>query len=191
MIIKSTLIHLFTLTVLLFSGCSGVTKPDSPKLTPIAFTQQLRNDYRLCVDDLERLQFYNSDTIVLQRRSACSNRSVESGVLVTKNKDDLESVVIKPMTPGVLVKTEPNALYISFEDGSQIKFTAPSKSCCDQKGYYKLAASSWKNGVGIVTFEGKKYHTLNNSAKVYLMIDKKTLIANKTDERIVKGRVLN
>lgn len=107
---------LLALAVLLFSGCLA------RRLTE--FTDQTRKTYQLTDDELKRVQFYTSHTLILTavhetRETPAPNRS-------RRPKLDLRyvnRVVIRRHTPAVAITVGNQWLDVSFEEGAWLRFT--------------------------------------------------------------------
>ncbi len=112
----ATRLILPALAVLLLSGCLA------RRLTE--FTDQTRRTYQLSNDELKRMQFYTSNTLILTavqetRESPAPNRR-------GRPKLDLryvDRVVIRRHTPGVVITIGDQWLDVSFEEGKWLRFT--------------------------------------------------------------------
>lgn len=171
-----TLAHrlsLLALAALLLSGCLA------RRLTE--FTNQTRKTYELTDDELKRVQFYTSHTLILTavhetRETPAPNRR-------GRLKLDLryvDRVVIRRRTPGVAITVGNQWLDVSFEEGAWLRFTwRPSDR-------YLFDDS-------IVMYGGKQYHaecTPRRFSKgpASLLIRKDLMPKTRVRSQKVKGR---
>lgn len=165
--------------VLALSSCS-------PK---IPFTQTLREQNNLTAEELQRIQFYLSDPVILRRGNVSSEKATEEGSLVIKSGKNIEQVSFKANTPGTVSEVVSNsALRMSFEDGAEkaLVFSA------DRNGYYSLKALNWeKDGRGTINYGGQTYIAVPGSSNAVLMFKMKSLKKVRVQEKVVKGKKLN
>jgi len=100
----------------LLSGCLG------PRLSD--FTEEARRSYQLTNDELQRIQFYNSHTIIFtaveEVREPPPPKRRRKQPLDTRQ---VNRVVIKRRTRGIVVAVGSNWLDVSFEEGKWLRFT--------------------------------------------------------------------
>ncbi len=83
----------------------------SPKYADfVPQTQEILSD-----GDLRRVQFYNSDDILLKREVSSDIAQVKGGKIIKKGNTLVETIQIKAETPGVCVKSEDNMLGVAFQ----------------------------------------------------------------------------
>lgn len=99
-------VALLLIVVVLFSSCR------------VLFTEQLRQKAENQKIDLTKIQFYNSDKIVLSRTLASSEVSLASGKVTFQNGVYTEIIKIKKNTRGKCDMIGSNILNISFEAGN-------------------------------------------------------------------------
>lgn len=85
------------------SGCSKA-----------AFTQGVREQFGLTREDLRRIQFFNSDTIVLQREVEAQSRSLKDNELVMRGGVLVEQVKVSERTPCVALRVEGDFMLMGF-----------------------------------------------------------------------------
>lgn len=159
------------------TGCAG----------RIAFTQGLRDKYRLTDEEIENLQFYINKKIILERDMVSGDREISrSHQLITRQGRQIDQVIIKKGTPGITTSCMTTALSISFEQGSFIWFGTYS----GQGDRYGLIMSPWREGNGDVTFENLTYQSIGAGETTHLLISKKSLLAVERNRRILRGRTL-
>ena len=155
----------------------------------IPFTQAIKEQYKLDENDLKSIQFFTSGDIVLTRGERITNeKGTQEGTLIVKGGKELEEVVIRAGTPGVIEKVvDENKVAVSFEsDGSFLIFGDASNN----KDRYSLLAAKWNNNRGKLKYGDQTYFTSTQCANVYLMFKMKRLNQLKKKERIAKGRKL-
>jgi hypothetical protein len=99
-------VALLLIVVVLFSSCR------------VLFTEQLRQKAEKQNIDLTKIQFYNSDKIVLSRTLASSEVSLASGKVTFQNGIYTEIIKINKNTRGKCDLVGSNILNISFEAGN-------------------------------------------------------------------------
>ena len=187
-------IALLLIVVVLFSSCR------------VLFTEQLRQKAEKQKIDLTKIQFYNSDKIVLSRTLASSEVSLASGKVTFQNGIYTEIIKIKKNTRGKCDMVGSNILNISFEAGN-------NRSLVFENNFnnYQLKPTSCKivkrtsttlkmnNNRQIQTqpvVKDVNECTLNYEDKVYqvelavmpkLLIKKRQINKNKTSVRTAKG----
>ncbi len=165
-----------------FSSCS-------PRLTP--FTQDLYDENGWTDNDLERIQFYLSEDIILRRGVNEGGSTITSGKIKIVNGKKIEETIIRKGTPGVFVfRPKEDRFAISFESGDKrYLIFGPSKRNDDK---YTLRAAEWdkSKGQGQITYNGEKYYTPTRSAYAALMVDLKKVGNTEKKSRTAKGRTV-
>ncbi|MFK7808158.1 MAG: hypothetical protein AB8F74_10200 [Saprospiraceae bacterium] len=173
--------------VLLFSsllilGLSSCT----PKLTP--FTQELQQENGWTEKDLKKIQFYISQDVELVKQKKRSGSKIESGEIKVVSDAEVEKIIIKKHTPGVLVKLpKENRFAVCFEDSRSSRYLifGPNPKRGDS---YALMASKWDRQKGELTYGDKKYYTPSNSSYANLMVNLKKVKKQKVKSRTASGR---
>lgn len=164
--------------LLLLAACS-------PRLQP--FTGHLLTQFDYDEAALERIQFYLSDEIVLQRQLRQGESTIRGGQISIRNGRQVEEIIFPAGTAGVYVFSPgENRFAISFEEGADRYLVfGPAKS---DGGPFRLLAKEWKRDYGIITYAGLEYQTPSSSAYSTLMvdIDERSRVERKVKE--VKGR---
>lgn len=165
----------------LFSSCG-------PTLSP--FTQQLYEDNNWSTTELQQIQFYLSDDIVLQREFAGGSSEIIQGEIRMVNGRQVEQVTFRRGTPGVFVfSPKQNRFAVSFEGGDdRFLMFGPSPKA---RYRYVLMARDWNHREGIVTYAGKKWRVDSNSAYAALLVDLDRMNQTDFSSRIVTGRKVN
>jgi hypothetical protein len=176
-----------------------------------SFTQELRMEHALAPKDLERLQFYTSDSITLRREVASGQRRVTEGhKLIVISGKSIEEVVIPAKTPGIVVGVEDGALLVSFEQGTSLRFVAvPQRSDSAHVGFAegpnpfpgsiggdlprnRLAdwAGSYALDVGpggSVRFQGTDFEAVGDTSKAHLEIKSEVLDKKVENKKTLPG----
>lgn len=168
----------------LFIGLSAC----SPRLTP--FTQEIYDQNRWSEQELQKIQFYLSDDIVLRRQYKGGESTIEGGKIRMVDGREVEEIIFKAGTPGVLLfmpKTDRFA--ISFESNGEERFLmfGPNPKAGDR---YVLLAKDWDRRSGEVSYDGKVYRTSSESAFAHLLINLKRIQRMERESRTVRGRTI-
>ena len=172
---------------LLFIACLGTFMSCSPNLT--YFTSDLPDRYNWNESDLQRIQFYLSDDIVLQRTLEKGESVIAEGKVVLEEGRRIEQIIFSEGTPGVLLfipKKERMAVSFDEDGGEFLVFGAAKR----YNGRYVLMASDWNRREGVVTYNGKKYRTDNQSAFAALLFDISKVKTTDLNQRRVPGRTI-
>ena len=172
---------LVTILALILSSCSTGRVP---------FTQQLRDQYKLNVEELKSIQFYTSNTLVLRRAETASKKETAGGELTVSKDRVLEEIVIKAGTPCVVRDVvDGSRVTVTFEDGAN-KYLVFG-SIRNRDGYYTLQALDWTQGKGKVNYGEQLYVTSEGSKDIFLVLKMKSLNQFKVDQKVIKGKTIN
>ena len=161
----------------------------SPHLTPL--TENLVEDMNWSSDELEQIQFYLSDDIVLYREAKIGDASIREGKVKVVNGRKVEQIVFEKGTPGVfLFSTSATNMAISFEEGGEKRYLVfgPSPKYSDR---YVLLAKDWNRKKGQISYDDRVYQTSTQSAFAMLMIDLERARKTSVKSRKAKGRTIN
>lgn len=165
------------LGILLLGSCT-TTQP---------FTQQIRENYKLQDDELQSLQFYTSDEIVLVRKKSSKTKETVDGSLTVSNKEELEEIIIPAETPCVVEDVLDNKkISVRFGEGKTLVFGGMVKF----GGYYSLMALDWNNGRGKVRYGDKIFFTQVGASAVFLKLEMKGLKETKKTKTVEDGEVI-
>jgi hypothetical protein len=178
----------------------------------VTFTERIRQQAENNKVNISKIQFYNSDKIVLRRTLSSNEMSVTSGKVKLENGKYTEIIKIKKHTRGKCESYTDNNLRISFEVGQNKSLVFSNKTNNQSKNYYELnpdnckiekksslAISSTNNrnslpietvekniNVCTVTYDNKKY-TTELPSMPFLLIKKTQLSKSQVRKRTVKG----
>jgi hypothetical protein len=161
----------------------------SPRLTP--FTQRLYAENGWSERDLQSIQFYLSQDIVLKRQMRDGESSIKDGKVKVVAGKEVEEIKFPKGTPGVLLFIpKQNRFAISFEEGGDEKYMmfGPNKK---YSGKYMMLAADWDKNYGTVTYNDRVYRTDSESAYSALLIDLKAIRKVTVKSKTAKGRTIN
>lgn len=170
---------LFALAILLLTSCG-------PTLSP--FTQRLYEDQRWSEKDMEKIQFYLSEDIVLTRELRGGSSDIVRGEIKIVDGREVEQLVIRRKTPGVfLFSPKEERFAVSFEDGGSDRFLifGPNPQA---GGRYTLRASDWNRRSGTITYDGLRWQVSTADAFAALMVDMKRIRNRSVRSRVAGGR---
>jgi len=168
-----------------FIALIGLVSSCSPSLN--YYTESMHYDYRLSDAELQSVQFYLSNDIVLYRDLGINDSKISDGKIKVVDGRKVEEIIFPRETPGVLMfSPKQDRFAISFEEGdeSYLMF-GPNKKA---GGKFVLLAKEWNRRVGKVTYKGKTWNTNSSSAMSALLVDvdKARKVSRKTQK--VGGR---
>ncbi len=173
---KRIIYAVLTLSILLTS-CSS----------KVPFTTKAMTDYKLTNDDVKKLQFYVQGDVVLTNGNSEKGTKTEDGELVIKDEQNLNKVIISSGTRGVVEKVEGDLLYVSFEEGKNLKFKASPTD-----GKYRLKSDKFdpRKRMGSLKYGSEDYFVASSSLQAFLVFKLKNSTKRKNNQRSVKGRKL-
>jgi len=173
---------IFVSTLALLTACS----PSIP------FTNYDIEKYNLDEASLQKIQFFISNDITLQRGEN-TNEAQEfdaNGKLIVSKSATIDEILIKEGTPGVMIKRlSENRLAISFDvtdDNKYLVFGDPNN-----RGRYYLMASEWKQGKGKINYGDKIFYIISGGEGAYLKYKMQNNTENKKSISVEKGRKVN
>ncbi len=171
---KNLVIAFFVLISLVISSCSNL----------IYFTQEIRNDLKYNDLDVEKVQFYNSEKIVLLRNLSKEETQIAKGTIRLENGEYFEEVIIPKKTKGVAVRKGTEFLNIAFETGEKrnLRFDI------NEDTKYQISADSWKENYGCVVYDTSTYFIVPASSSTLLMVNKEYISNFERKRRVLKGR---
>lgn len=162
--------------LILFSSCART----------IYFTQDMRDNLRKNYLTVDKIQFYNSKKIVLQRNLTYAETKVARGKINFDNGQYVESIIIPKNTPGVAVGEGHNFINVSFENGNNnfLRFVLNSNN------EYQISAEKWNKGYGKVKYDTLTYYISPKSSKAVLKVIKNNNFNFQKKTRRLKGRTI-
>jgi hypothetical protein len=171
--------HLFIAILLITTATS------CKNLVPYTDALKVKNNWS--DDDIKKIQFYVSEDIVLQRQLNSANTEIVDGKIKIVDGKQVEEIVIRRGTPGVLTNIpRSQKMEVSFEksDSYSLSFGANT----NQNNKFILLASNWNGHIGKVTYNGKEYFTSPESAYSILLVDLRKIDDTRINQRVAKGR---
>lgn len=153
----------------------------------VPFTTAEQSKYKLSNEDVKSLQFYTMGDIVLTNSQGDKTNKTEDGELVIKDNVNSNKVIVAGGTRGVVEKVDGDIMYVSFEEGKNIKFKASPTD-----GKYRIKSDKFdaRKRMGVVNYGGEEFFVNSTSLKSYLVFKLKNSTKRKSNARSVKGRKL-
>lgn len=206
---RASVLGLLAATLLAATGCAS----------QVPFTHELRTQHDLSTEDLQHLQFYVSDDIVLRREVRTKDRTIDDGRLRLHAGKQVEEVVIHEGTPGVAVAVGSSAIVISFDDASNLVFAVRDGVRATSEPLVLLPAARFAEApdpfpgasrepvhtvepladlvgryfmrdTSSVEFRGVRWDTVGASDQAHLLIDAETLEEVDEERTTIGGRTL-
>jgi hypothetical protein len=132
---------------------------------------------------LKQVQFYNDKPIILRRKATESEISESGGRMVEVDGDQVQEILIKKGTPGVLAGNQNGKLLVRFErgEGKTLRFYKNSK------GAYQIDAEKWVAKKGIVKYADLDFLIEPESNDVLLMFRETKRFRSTSALETVKG----
>ena len=154
----------------------------------VPFTKDLKTKNSWSQNDIKKIQFYVSNTIILHRELGKSETKIESGVIKTVDGKKIEEVIIKKGTPGIVTTfTDKGSMAVSFEIDDVYYLTFGSY--VNRGGRYYLMLRE-KNTYSKVTYVSKEYFISPESVQSFLQVDMKRINQEERNQRVAGGRKL-
>ena len=170
-------------------SCLLATVSCSPELRP--FTSNILQEGGWSDNDLQKIQFYLSDDILIRRQLTEGTSEITAGTIKIVKGEKVEEVRIKRGTPGTfLFRAGKNNFAIGFDANSDkryLMFGANPK----KQGTYVLLASEWTNRMGKVQYDNRFYFAEEESAWASLLVDLKKIQKIEVQSRTERGRKVN
>ncbi len=150
----------------------------------ILFTYDIKQ--RLDEKDLEieRVQFYNSEKILLRRAIPYDEAMVSEGEVKFENGQYVEEIIIKKETPGACNYDGDMELGISFEHGENkiINFKLNKLA-----NFYEIDVHKRGGGLGTIEYDSTIYEIQPLSESARLLIRKNDRYIYQVNQRVAKG----
>lgn len=156
----------------------------------VAYTDQIKEDFNLYTEaHMKKVQFYISQTIVLQRVKQTGGQGTTSdGALVTNSNREENRITIQAQTPGIFESYgKNNEMLIRFEVGQGRYLSFKVRQANNSNAKYYLEATWDMNKGGELMYGNEKYTVESYAGNAYLMVMLKKLQKTKRQDRVVKG----
>ncbi|MFN5415680.1 MAG: hypothetical protein ACK5B9_01400 [Flavobacteriia bacterium] len=166
--------------LLLFVASCGMKVP---------YTDKVKEQYNLSEENLKKVQFFTSATIILQRKNSMENQGTTDNGTLVSNESSVENRLIIPVnTKCIYESIEANGdINVRFELG-QNKYLRFAIRKGQTNGRYYLLANSWDaNKGGEINYGNLTYYATTDSGSAYLQVVIKKLKKIKRKDRVVKG----
>ncbi len=177
---KNFQLALIMSSLVFFSACS-------PDLRP--FTQQLLQQGGWTDSELQKIQFYLSEDVVLQRAATEGSSTIVGGTIKIVQGKRMEEVRFKRGTPGVFVQRKGSDHFAVSFDAVNVQHTLNFGPNPKRRGAYVLLASNWqRSGVGEVHYNNGTYFTNPDATLAALLVDLRKINRLEVESKVVKGR---
>lgn len=153
--------------------------------TRVYYNERLAQDYQWTDNELQKLQFYVSEDIVLTRQIRRGDAVIEGGKIKRIQGREIEKIIIKRGTPGTYLFTTTDGNYALTFDASNRQNYLVFGPVAKVRDRYALRAKKWERSFGLVTYGGREYSTPARSAQAFLLINSKghrtTRVKTKTE----------
>jgi len=163
----------------------GFATSCTPKLVP--FTHDVRQTLEENNLDIGRVQFYNSDEIVLSAMNPDSGLDVNKGVVESSNSKTINEVVFTEETPGKLLNQYDNLMEVTFEPIGGRYLTFSRKDPEDPYSHYIIQVTEEGEGYNQIIYDGDQYYLQQDGEYAILLIAKNKLNQITRKRRVAKG----
>lgn len=159
---------------LVISSCSNL----------IYFTEDVRDNLDYNKLNVEKVQFYNSDKIVLKRNLSKEETQIAKGTIRFENGEYYEEVIIPKKTKGVAIRKGTEFLRVAFETGDNrsLRFDL------NEDSKYQISADNWNDNYGCIVYDTTTYFIIPSSSSTVLMVNKEFVSNYEKQRRVLKGR---
>jgi len=156
--------------------------------TKVPYTDQLKEEFDLTPQNMVKVQFFTSSTIILEKSKSSGNQTTgDDGALVSNSNKTQDRIIIPTNTKCVFEKMgDDDAVIVRFEigTGKTLKFDTRA---AQTNGKYYLVANWTENKGGTIEYGNETYNVASGSSSAYLTVILKKLQKTKRKDRIVKG----
>lgn len=181
----------------------------------VVFTEKIRSQIEKNGVSLSKVQFYNSNKIVLKRSLNSEELKVASGKITVENGNYVEIIKINKKTPGKCNKSEKDYLSIIFENGPDRYFIFYNNNLNSDTSIYEfkpeqlrrikkstIELSTDKNKLlpiqsvqkdinECTVFYDNKEYKIQLSNMPYLLVKKNHFTSKSVNRRKVKGIIVD
>ena len=158
--------------------------------TLVPYSQGMKELNNWNESQLRSLQFYNSETIILNRQLKSNSTDIVSGKVKMVDGREVEEIIIKRGTPGIVAAIpDANRLAVSYEisDDYFLTFGVDPKR---GDRYYLRLKDYEKNQYATVTYSGKTFNVSPMALNSFLQVNMKQIKKEQKKLRVAKGRKL-
>ena len=152
------------------------------------FTSETRKKFENWSLNLQKLQFYIDNDIVLSREISKDTAKIFYGTAIFQDGKYYQNIKLKANTKGVCTAIYPDRLHVSFEksDSKYLVFAAPNSFSGDNA--YQLINEDQNIKKGFINYDDNQYKLFVDKNWPKLMISKKMENKERYDGRTMKGR---
>lgn len=151
----------------------------------IYFNQHLRNKIENKNLDIQKIQFYISKTVVLQRVMPIDDAKIARGEILFENGNYIDQIIINKDTPGTCDYFSNSKLYISFENDNTLTFSIEPYA-----NYYEILISKDADNYNGVVYDSLIYNVNDKADHTRLWIKKDEIYRQEVKQRVVKGKIV-
>lgn len=170
--------HFVIVLLVLITASCGIKTP---------YTDQVKEEFNLTPQKIVKVQFFTSQTVILERSSSSGNQTTgDDGSLVTNSSKTQDRVIIPGGTKCIYERAgEGTELIVRFEvgTGKVLRFNMRPNQ---QNGKYYLVAD-WTDKGGKLQYGNESYLVQAGGSSVHLLVKQKKLQKVKRKDRVVKG----
>lgn len=154
----------------------------------IPFTYDIKSKIERHDLDVSKVQFYNSEKIILRSTAPLDDAKIQNGEISLENGQVVEEIIINKETPGICRLNEDYTLGISFEPGNNrtINFRLNKMSKT-----YDLEIIKEGHESGRVVYDSVIYNIQATKRIPILLIEKDDKYIYQLNQRILKGQRVN
>lgn len=151
----------------------------------IYFTQHIRNSIENKKLDIKKVQFYISNTVVLQRMLPINEAKIARGEIVFENGNYIDQIIITKDTPGACESFTNDKLFISFENDNTVTF-------CKEKydNFYKILINKDIDNYYGIVYDSLIYSVDSKAENTKLWIKKDEIYRQELKQRVLKGKIV-
>lgn len=153
------------------------------------YTDQLRQEYNLNKDNIKKVQFYTSSTIVLERKYVSGKSGTGTdGSLVSNTSSKQDRIIIPANTKCIFEQFGPeNELVVRFEQGKDKTLEFIARPVNNNTAKYYLKADWQVDNGGKISYGNQDYYATSTATNAFIMVKIKNLQKNQRNDRIIKG----
>lgn len=151
------------------------------------YNERMAEDFQWSEKDLQKIQFYISEDIVLTRQIRKGEAIISGGKVKRTKGREIEQVIIRRGTPGTYLFTTSEGHYAITFDSANRNHYLIFGPVAKVRNRYGLRAKKWERSFGIVTYGGREYTTTPRSAQAFLLINSKGQTTTKVSRKTERG----